>query len=224
MVMVHELSNGSPEVRLAERDDSPQALGFRGEDEPFRIGVEVRTPGWQKQWLDAAIPEHAPEGGSVEWVAVENEVAHTAKEPVLRVRQLPCGLLHPGFVRLAGDSCDLHRARLEAHHEEDEVPDQSAHGQHLDREEVGRRQAIPMSGQERFPGRLRAALRCWLDALVLENRLDRVAGDFVAEALQPAPDSRVAPGWILVRHADHEGGDIRLSWGATWDSRRRAGV
>ena len=26
MVVVHELSNGSPEVRLAERDDSPQAL------------------------------------------------------------------------------------------------------------------------------------------------------------------------------------------------------
>src|SRR5215475_4202118 len=155
MVMVHELSNGSPEVCLAERDDSPQALGLGGEDEPFRIGVEVRTPGWQKEWLDAAIPEHAPEGGSVERVPVENEVAHTAKEPVLRVSQLSRGLLQPGFVRLAGDSCDVHRARLEAHHEEDELPDQSAHGQDLDSEEVSRRQAVAMGGQERFPGRLR---------------------------------------------------------------------
>src|SRR5262249_11088429 len=51
MVMVHELANGSPEVLLAERDDSLQTLGLGGQDEPFRIGVEVRTPGWQKQWL-----------------------------------------------------------------------------------------------------------------------------------------------------------------------------
>jgi hypothetical protein len=44
MVMVDELSNGSPEVLLAERDDSPQTLGLGRQDEPFRIGVEVWTP------------------------------------------------------------------------------------------------------------------------------------------------------------------------------------
>ena len=126
MVMVHELSNGSPEVLLAERDDSFQVLGLGGQDEPFRIGVEVGTPGWQKHWSHAAILEHAPEGGGVEGIPVENEIAHTAKESVLRVGQVSCDLRHPGFVRLAGDSRDLHGARLEAHHEEDEVPDQSA--------------------------------------------------------------------------------------------------
>src|SRR5262245_57394199 len=41
VAMVHELSNGSAEVLLAERDDSLQALGFSGQDEPFRVGVEV---------------------------------------------------------------------------------------------------------------------------------------------------------------------------------------
>src|SRR5262245_8633883 len=95
MVMVHELSNGSPEVLLAERDDSLQALGLGGQDEPFRIGVEVGTPGWQKQWFHAAIPEHAPEGGGVEGIPVENELALTAKEAVLRVGQLPCDLRQP---------------------------------------------------------------------------------------------------------------------------------
>src|SRR5262245_6629830 len=92
------------------------------------------------------------------------------------------------------------------------------------REEVSRRQAAPMSGQERFPGRLRAALGCGFDAVVLEDRLDRVAGHFVAETLQRAADSRVAPRRVLVRHADHEGGDIRLGAGATGDSLLRAGV
>ena len=142
----------------------------------------------------------------------------------MRVGQLPCSLLHPGFVRRAGDSCDLHRARLEPHHEEDGVPDQSAYGQDLDSEEVGRRQAVPMSGEERLPGRLRAVLGCGLDAVVLEDSLDRVAGDFVAEALQRAADSRVAPGRVLVRHAGHEHGNVRLGAGATGDALLRAGV
>src|SRR5262247_1858020 len=116
MVMVRELPNRSPEMPLAERDDSLQALGLGGQDEPFRIGVEVWTPGWQNSGL-------TPLSRSMRRVSVENQVARTAKEPVLHVGQLPRGLLHPGFVRLAGDSRDLHRARPEAHHEEDEVPD-----------------------------------------------------------------------------------------------------
>ena len=81
-----------------------------------------------------------------------------------------------------------------------------------------------MSGQERLPGRLRAALGCGLDAVILEDRFDCVAGDFVAEALQPAADSRVAPSGVLVRHADHERGDVRLGAGATGASLLRAGV
>jgi hypothetical protein len=80
------------------------------------------------------------------------------------------------------------------------------------------------SGPERLPGRLRAALGCGLAAVVLEASLDRVAGDFVVEALQRAADSRGAPGRGVVRHADHEGGEVRLGAGATGDSLLRAGV
>src|SRR5262245_19793551 len=81
-----------------------------------------------------------------------------------------------------------------------------------------------MSGEERLPGRLRAALGSGLDAVVPEDSLDRVAGDFVAEAVQPAADSRVAPGGLLGRHADHERDDVRRGAGATGGARRRAGV
>src|SRR5262245_36737957 len=62
-----------------------------------------------------------------------------------------------------------------------------------------------MSDQERLPGCLRAALGRGLEAVVLEARLDRVAGDLVFEALQRSAQSRVAPRRVLVRHADHEG-------------------
>jgi len=51
--------------------------------------------------------------------------------------------------------------------------------------------------------------------MALEDSLDRVARDLVVEALQRTADSRVAPRRVLVRHADHEDGDIRLGAGAT---------
>jgi hypothetical protein len=42
-----------------------------------------------------------------------------------------------------------------------------------------------MRREEGLPGQLRAALRRWLDAVVLEDRLDRVACDVVAHAFSP---------------------------------------
>src|SRR6516165_11154471 len=72
-----------------------------------------------------------------------------------------------------------------------------------------------MPREEGLPGRLRAALRYRLDAMVLEDRLNRVAGDVVADALQPAADPRVPPGWVLGRHAHDERRDIWLGARAT---------
>jgi hypothetical protein len=92
-----------------------------------------------------------------------------AAAAVAGVDQVPCELRHPHLVRLTGDPCDLHRARLERHDEEDDVADQPAQGQYVDGEEVGGREPIPMSREERLPGRLRAALWGRLDALVLED-------------------------------------------------------
>ena len=99
------------------------------------------------------------------------------------------------------------------------VPDQAAEGQDLDGERVGCRETVPMRGEERLPRRVRAALRGGRDAVVLEDRLDRVPAHLVAEALQPTADARVAPGRILVRHADHKRRDVWLGRRATGASR-----
>ena len=66
-----------------------------------------------------------------------------------------------------------------------------------------------------FQGRLRAGLRCGFDAMVVEDRFDRVARHGVAEPLQPPADAGVAPGRVLVRHAYDERGDVRLGARAT---------
>ena len=73
-----------------------------------------------------------------------------------------------------------------------------------------------MRREERLPGRLRAALRSRRNAVVLEDRFDRIAREIVAEALQSAANARVTPGRVLVRHADHERGDV---WLGTWATR-----
>jgi len=61
---------------------------------------------------------------------------------------------------------------------------------------------VPMRGEERLPRHVRAALRCRLNAVILEDRFDRVAGDVVTETLEPTADARVAPGRVLLCHAD----------------------
>ena len=122
---------------------------------PFGKRVQIWSPGRQNQWLRATAPQQAPKGGDVPRVSVQDEVLHAAQEAAASVSQVPCDLCHPGLVRLTRDAGDLHRAGLEFHDEEDDVADQSAKGQHLDGEEVGGREAIPMSGQERLPGRFR---------------------------------------------------------------------
>jgi hypothetical protein len=71
------------------------------------------------------------------------------------------------------------RAGLEMH--EKDVADQSAQGQHLDGEEVGCREPVAMSGEERLPGCIPSGLRCGLDAVVPQDRFDRVACYVVAE-------------------------------------------
>jgi hypothetical protein len=105
-----------------------------------------------------------------------------------------------------------------------DVADQAAQREDLDGERVRRCKAVPMRGEERLPGGLRAALRCGLDAVVLEDSLDRIAGDVVTETLEPTADARVAPGRVLRRHADHQRGEIRLGARATTVSCLRAVV
>ena len=155
-------------------------------------------------------PQEIPEGNSVERVSVQNEVVHAAKEAVFSVGQVSRDLRHPVPMRLTCNARDLYGPGLQLHDEEDDVSDESGHRQYLDGEEVGCCQLVPMRGEECLPRGCRAAFRCGRDAVVLQDRFDRVPGEVVTEIHQPAADSGVAPGRILVRHADDERGDVRL--------------
>ena len=113
----------------------------------------IRLTLGHRQWFHATVSQEAPEGGGVERIPIQNDVLNLAEKAVAGIGQIPGELRHPDLVRLRGDPGDLHGAGLELHDEEDAVADQATQGQYLDGEKVGRRQSVPMSGEERLPGR-----------------------------------------------------------------------
>src|SRR5262245_33775572 len=222
MIVLDKLSDGRLEMRLAEQHQAVQALRLGRLDKPFGVRVQIGTPRRENQRRYAAIAQQAPKGRGVQRVAIEDEMLNAAQEAVAGGGEIPSDLHHPGLVRLRRKSGDFHGAGLELHHEQDDVADEASQRQDLHGEEIGRREPVPVSGEERFPRRARAALWCRLDAVVLEDRLNGVAGDVVAERLEPTADARVPPGRVLLCHAEDQRDEVRVGAGATRTSRGRA--
>ena len=108
-------------------------------------------------------------------------MARGPQEAIDRVGQIAGHLLHPRAARLRVDRCDVHAAGLQLDHEEDEVPPETGQREHLDREQIGCRQAVPVSLQECLPLRSSGALGSRVDPVVVQDPLHRVPGDVVAE-------------------------------------------
>src|SRR6266702_1500209 len=96
-------------------------------------------------------------------------------------------LLHPGAVGLA-----------------DEVADQATEREHLDGEEVRRRDRAQMGLQEGGPWHPTAAQGRGFETVLAEDALDRVVGEDVSKVAQDITDPRVAPGRVLGGDPDNE--------------------
>src|ERR1700674_4588696 len=83
--------------------------------------------------------------------AIVDEVALAPEEPIDVVGEVAGDLLHPGAVGLADDACDLDAPRLDVDDEENEIADQATEREHLDGEEVRRRDRAQMGLQEGGP-------------------------------------------------------------------------
>ncbi len=94
--------------------------------------------------------------------------------------------------------------RVELDGEEHEVVCQSAQGQDLDGEEVGRGDGVPVAPKEVLPGHALAAFRGRSHASFGEQALDGVAAELVAEVPHRPDDAGVAPARFLARHAQNE--------------------
>src|SRR5262249_53155998 len=72
-----------------------------------------------------------------------------------------------------------------------------------------------MGADELLPrGRL-PPLRCWWESMALEDIPHSLVADGVAQIGQGADDPVIAPGTILLGHADDQGLELRVGRGAT---------
>ena len=212
------------QVPLAERNDSMETLGFYREHEPFGVGVQIWTSPWKAHALHAGALENPAERLRKQRIAIHDQVSRVAQEAVDAVGQILRHLVGPRARRLARDAGDRDGAGLQVDHEEDRVADETSQRQHFDGEEVGCGDHAPVRLQERLPRRPLPSFRRGLDAVLLQDSLDRAALDLVAESIECVANSGVVPARVLLRHLDDEREEIRgLVW-ATWSPLLRSVV
>src|SRR5262245_15133012 len=189
---------------LTEGNELVEALGFEREHEAFRHGIQIRALRRQLEALGARGSEDRAKRRGEQRVAVMNQVALAAQEPVDAVGQVARDLLNPRVVRIADQTGDVHAARLEVDDEPDNVADETAERENLDGEEVGRGDHAEVRLEEGLPRHRSAALGRGLQAILGEDALDRVSSQLVTKVAERTADPGVAPGRVLGGKADDQ--------------------
>jgi len=96
-----------------------------------------------------------------------NEVTLARQDAVQRIREIAGDLVHPQSIRIACDARDLNLPRRQLDKEENDEPSQPPFGPHLDSEEIGSHDQLPMPGQELFPSSFMAPLRSRFNPVLL---------------------------------------------------------
>ena len=73
VVMLDVLVDEASEMALTKRHHAIETLILDRPDEPLRICVEIRTPGWETDRVDTAASENLLEDPRVQRIAVVNQ-------------------------------------------------------------------------------------------------------------------------------------------------------
>ena len=129
------------------------------------------------------------------------------------VAQVARDLLHPSAAGFVTHPRDLDSTGGKVHHEEHVIPDQTGQCEDFDGEEIAGRNRAPVRSEKRAPGH--ATMRRRLDAMVLEDPLDRIAGDEVPDMAQRTDDSGVSPAIVFSSHCHDQRFDVLVGPGAS---------
>src|SRR6266566_6399549 len=113
MVMGQVRLDHRAERRLSDHDHPMKCFVFDRADEPLAIGIEIRAPWRQDDWLYPAGAQHSVEAMHELFVPVVEQVPPTQEEAIQEIRQLPGALRHEGISRMRGDARNMHSAGAE---------------------------------------------------------------------------------------------------------------
>src|SRR5215510_7439137 len=82
-------------------------------------------------------------------------------------------------------------------------------------EEVGRDQHVQMRADKLLPRSRRLPLWGWWEAVALENVPHRLVTDRIAQIRQRSSNAIIAPGTIVLSHADNQGLQLWVYFGTT---------
>ena len=100
LIMLDVLVNDEPQMPLAERDDTMEALLFDRPDEPLGIGVEIRALRRQPDRPHIATCQDLAKDPRVERIAVMNQLTRGSQEGIVRLMRLDPKNLQSRTIRL----------------------------------------------------------------------------------------------------------------------------
>src|SRR5262245_23998947 len=219
MIMFDEFVQCPPQRALAQEDHFGQALLLHRPNPALRKGIRVRTAGRQRQRFDLTRGNDGPERPSVFGVPIVQEIATVPQDAASLHGHIAGHLLHPQLVWVNGDSRDVHPAAIKVDEEQHVVGHQSTQREHFGGEKVGPCQQRQVGPNEGRPCGRALALRCRRQTVALQDIADRLIADLIPQIGQRPSDPVIAPGAVLLGHANDAlldlAPDPRSAWAAT---------
>ena len=133
-----------------------------------------------------------------------NIVTLVSKKTVHGISEVASDLHHECCIGIRSDPGDLDPACGQLDEEQDVVGIQAAWSPHFNREEVCGRKHVPVGAKEVTPLCFLASLRGWDYAVFFEDVNDSSSADRVANIVESAQDTSVAPRRVLVSETENE--------------------
>jgi hypothetical protein len=130
---------------------------------------EVRGAGRKAKRLGSSVLQHDSKRIGVLAVAVNDNESLPVDEPIEGIGQVSSDLHHPFRVRIRRGPGEVHASAGKLNDHENVERDQSAQAPHLDGEEVGGGDAVPVSLDKCLPRHPTPSLRGRIDAVLLEE-------------------------------------------------------
>src|SRR4029077_14181392 len=115
-----------------------------------------------------------------------------------------------------GDPSHLHVPAAQMDEKQDVIRHEPAQRPDLSGEEVGRHEDVHVRTDALLPGGRGLALWRWRDAMALEDVAHGLVTDRIAQVGQGPRDPIVAPRAMLLGHADNQGLQLWVNFGAAW--------